>query len=220
LGYAASSSVQQTIDKKNQEIQALQEEINQYQDQIDETRGQAQTLQSTLAEINQSQKKLQSSINLTNKKVDRANLTIQQNEASIKNLGNGIISSTTALNETIRSLNTSDNQSLIELLAARGTISDFFRDIDDVIQVQKTLKTHVVTMKDTRFNLQNAQNSVSKTKNKTLQALLAELADQRKIVDAQVAEKNQLLAEDTKIKNQNIRQYLLIVKQKLYCSRS
>ena len=192
--YAASSSVQQTIDEKNKEIQALQDEINQYQDQVDQVKGQAQTLQSALAEINQSQKKLQSTISLTNKKIDRANLTIQQNESSISDLGNGIVSSTTALNETIRSLNENDNKSLIELIASGTTVSDFLRDVDDVIQVQKTLKTHVISMKDTRFNLQNAQVDLAKQK-EDLQKLLGQLADQKKIVDAQVADKNSLLAE-------------------------
>jgi murein DD-endopeptidase MepM/ murein hydrolase activator NlpD len=192
--YAASSSIQQTIDEKNSEIQALQDEINQYQDQVDQVHGQAQTLQSALSVINQNQKKLQTSIALTNKKIDRANLTIKQNEAAITNLGNGIVSSTTALNETIRSLNQSDNQSIIELIASGATISDFLRDVDDVIQVQKTLKTHVISMKDTRFNLQNAQIDLGKQK-ADLQNLLGQLADQKKIVDAEVAEKNSLLAE-------------------------
>jgi len=192
--FALASSLQQTIDDKNQEIEKLQSEIDHYQDQVAEVQGQAQTLQSTLNVINQSQKKLQSSINLTNKKVDRANLTIKKNESEIGNLGEGIVSSTTALGETIRSLNQSDNESVIELLASGGTVSDFLRDIDDVIQVQKTLKTHVIVMKDTRFNLQNAQIELDKQK-KDLQKLLAQLADQKKIVDAQVAEKNQLLAE-------------------------
>jgi murein DD-endopeptidase MepM/ murein hydrolase activator NlpD len=194
FGYAASSSLQQTIDDKNDEIEKLQSEIDHYQDQVAEVQDQAQTLQSALATINQSQKKLQSQITLTNKKIDRANLTIKKNEEAIGNLGEGIISSTTALKETIRSLNQSDNQSIIELLASGGTVSDFLRDIDDVIEVQKTLKTHVITMKDTRFNLQNAQVELAKQKEEH-QKLLGELADQKKIVDAQVAEKNQLLAE-------------------------
>ncbi len=192
--FARASSLQQTIDDKNNEIEKLQSEIDHYQDQVAEVQGQAQTLQSALSVINQSQKKLQSSITLTNKKVDRANLTIKKNESEIGNLGEGIVSSTTALGETIRSLNQSDNESVIELLASGGTVSDFLRDIDDVIQVQKTLKTHVIVMKDTRFNLQQAQLDLAKQK-ADLQALLAQLADQKKIVDAQVVEKNSLLAE-------------------------
>ena len=194
IGYAANSSVKETIDAKDKEIEQLQSEIDHYQDQVSDVQGQAQTLQSALNTINQSQKKLQSQISLTNKKIDRANLTIKQNEASIGDLGEGIISSTTALNETIRSLNRNDNESILELLASGGTVSDFLRDVDDVIQVQKTLKTHVIKMKDTRFNLQNAQVELAAQK-QDLQKLLGELADQKKIIDAQVAEKNQLLAE-------------------------
>ncbi len=194
LGYAATSDFQKTIDAKNAEIDKLQSEIDHYQDQVAEVQGQAQTLKSAIGVINQSQKKVQSSINLTNSKIDRANITIEKNEESIGDLGDGIVSSTTALNETIRSLNQSDNESILELLASGTTVSDFLRDVDDIIQVQKTLKTHVVKMKDTRFNLQNAQVELAAQK-EDLQKLLGELADQKKIIDAQVVEKNSLLAE-------------------------
>lgn len=137
---AASSDLQKTIDAKNQEIESLQSEIDHYEGQVAEVKGQTQTLQSALNAISQNQKKLQTNISLTNKKIDRANLTIEQNEAQIGDLGEGIISSTTALNETIRALHRNDNKSIIELLASEQTVSDFLRDVDDIVQVQKTLK--------------------------------------------------------------------------------
>ncbi len=191
---ANPSSIQKTIDDKNDEIEKLQNEIDHYEDQVSQVKGEAQTLQSTIAVIAQSQKKLSSDISLTTKKIDRANLTIKQNEEKIGDLGDGIVSSTVALNETIRSLNKNDNRSVIELLASGGTVSEFLRDVDDIVQVQKTLKTHVVFMKDTRSNLQDAQLVLADQK-KELQGLVNRLADQKKIIDAQVAEKNSLLAE-------------------------
>lgn len=191
---AAVSDIQKTIDEKNKEIEKLQDEIDHYEDQVAQVKGEAQTLQSTIATITQSQKKLNSDIALTTKKIDRANLTIQQNEEKIGDLGDGIVSSTVALNETIRALNKNDNRSILELLVSGGTVSEFLRDVDDIVQVQKTLKTHVVFMKDTRSNLQDAQLVLADQK-KELQQLVSRLADQKKIVDAQVVEKNAILAE-------------------------
>lgn len=207
---SANTALQKNIDAKNDEIEKLQNEIDHYEDQITEVKGQAQTLQSALGAINQTQKKLQSAIALTNKKIDRANLTISQNQGSIENLGNGIISSTTALRETIRALHQTDNQSVVELMASGESLSDFLRDVDDVLRVQKTLKTHVITMQDTRFNLEATQLVLEEQKNE-LRKLLSELADQKKIVDAQVAEKNQLLAET---KNQESQYQIILADRK------
>lgn len=190
----AQRSIDQSIREKNDEIEQLQEEINEYQSQAATYAGQAQTLQSVLADINKNEANLNKQISLTNKKIERANLTIKQNEAKISDLGRGIISNTTALNETIRSLNNQDKKSIMELLASGQSMSEFLRDVDEVVNVQKSLKSHVVQMKDTKTALESAQKTLAAQKIEA-QKLGNQLNDQKKIVDAEQAEKNALLAE-------------------------
>lgn len=192
LAYA--ENMQQSIDAKNNEIAALQKEIDQYQNQVSDYHGQAQTLQSTIDEINKNEANLNKQLNLTNKKIERANLTIKQNESKIGDLGRGIVSNTTALYETLRSLNTEDNQTILEMLASQNSVSGFLRDIDDTIKVQSNLKTHVVQMRDTKTALEVTQKKLAADK-LDAQKLIAQLNDQKKIIDAQQAEKNTLLAQ-------------------------
>lgn len=189
-----SPDVQKKIDQKTAEIQALQAEIAKYQEQVDAVADQANTLQGTLNTIAKTQQKLQSNISLTNKKVEKTELTINQNEKTIANLGSEIVSNTVALNETIRSLNMNDQRSLIELLASQKSVSDFMKDVDEVLRVQSEIKGHVSTMRVTKSSLEESQKDLARKKAE-LSQLTEQLADQKKIADAQAQEKANLLAQ-------------------------
>lgn len=190
----AQSDLQRSINEKNDEIEELQKEINQYQAQANQVAGQAQTLQSVLNQINAEEAKLNKNITLTNKKIERTGLTIKQNEKKIADLGQGIVSNTSALNETIRALNHNDQLSLLELLATQESMSDFLRDVDDVITVQEAVKTHVVQLTDTKTSLEKTQVALAKDK-KNLEVLSTQLVDQKKIIVVQQREKADLLAQ-------------------------
>lgn len=190
----SSSDIQKSIDAKNAEIQALQNEINQYQAQVDAVAAEANTLQSTLTIIGKSQKKLQTNLNLTTKNVEKTALTIKQNEREIGNLGQGIVKNTVALNETIRALSIADNQSLIELLMSQKSVSEFMRDVDEVLLVQSEIKDHVSTMRVQKSSLETSQTDLAKKK-KELEQLTSQLADQKKVIDVQAKEKADLLAQ-------------------------
>jgi murein DD-endopeptidase MepM/ murein hydrolase activator NlpD len=189
----STSDIQKSIDLKNAEIQALQNEINQYQAQVDAVAAEANTLQSTLNGISQNQKKLQKSLTLTGKSVEKTTLTIKQNEQEIGSLGQGIVKNTVALNETIRALHIADNKSLIELLASQKSVSEFMRDVDEVLLVQSEIKDHVSTMRVQKSSLETSQTDLAKKK-KELEQLNGQLADQKKVVDVQAKEKADLLA--------------------------
>ena len=88
---------QKSIDAKNAEIQALQQEVSQYQNQVSVIKNQASSLQGTLKVIGNNQKQLQSNLNLTSKKTQKTELTIVQNQQEIGNLGRGISKNTQAI---------------------------------------------------------------------------------------------------------------------------
>lgn len=186
--------IQKSIDAKNAEIQALQQEVNQYQNQVSEIKNQANSLQGTLKVIGNNQKQLQSNLNLTSKKTQKTELTIVQNQQEIGNLGRGISKNTQAISQTIRSLNRSDNQSILELLASTKSVSGFIQDVDQIMDVQSSLQGHVDSMQLAKKNLERAQQSLDARKQE-LQQLAAQLKDQKKIVDVQATEKTQLLIE-------------------------
>lgn len=190
----SSSDLQKSIDAKTAEIQALQQQVAQYQDQVSQIQTQANTLQGTLNVIGKNQQSLQKNLTLTSTRAQQTALTIQLNQQQIGQLGQGITKNTSALAETIRSLNINDNQSFLELLASQRTVSDFMRDVDDLAIVQGKLKREVSTMQVSKSGLEEAQQSLS-GKQQQLYALKNQLSDQKKIVDSQVVEKKTLLAQ-------------------------
>ena len=188
------ADIQKNIDAKSAEIQALQAEITQYQNQVNQIQVQANNLQTTLSVIGKDQKRLQTNLVLTSKKAEKTTLTIKQNEQQIGTLGQGISKNTTALAETIRSLNQNDNQSLVELLASDKTVSGFMKDVDQLLLVQSSLKTHVTSMQSAKAGLERAQQTLLEKKNE-LDSLKSQFADQKKIVDSQANQKKALLSE-------------------------
>lgn len=194
IAVAAALDLQQSIDAKTAEIKALEAEVTQYQNQVNYVQEQATTLQGTLNVIGKNQKKLQTNLTVTSKKAEQTTLTIEQNRQQIGQLGQGIAKNTTALAETIRSLQANDNQSFIELLASRKTVSEFMKDFDQIATVQSNLKSKVSTMQVSRTRLQTAQQSLADRKVQ-LELLKNQLSDQKKLVDSEAAEKKNLLAE-------------------------
>ncbi len=188
-----ASDIQKSIEAKTAEIQALQNEINKYQAQVDAVSAEANSLQSTLKVIGTNQKKLQTNLTLTGKNVEKTALTIQQNQKEIGELGQGIVKNTVALKETIRALNNSDQSSLIELLASGKTVSEFMREVDEILLVQSEIKDHVSTMRVEKTSLEISQKSLA-DKKAELEKLTAQLADQKQLIDIQAKEKSDLLA--------------------------
>ena len=190
----SASDLQSSINAKNAEIQALQNQINQYQNQIEQTASQAQSLQGTLKVINQSQKNLKQNLNLTTKKIQGTALTLTQNQHQINQIGQGINADTSALSETLRSLNENDDQTFFGFLISNQTVSGFLRDVDDIDQIQSTLKHHVSSLQVNKSNLEQSQATLAAQKQQLLQ-LQNQLADQKQIVDSEAAQKSQLLAQ-------------------------
>lgn len=191
---ANTDDLQRSIDAKNAEIRALEEEVTRYQNQVMQVQAQADTLQGTLSVIGKNQKKLQTNLTVTSKKAEQAKLTIEQNRQQIGELGQGIAKNTTALAETIRSLHANDNQSLVGLLASKQTVSEFMRDFDQIAMVQSRLKSEVSTMQVSRSRLESAQRTLADRKAQ-LETLRSQLSDQKKLVDSEAVEKKNLLAE-------------------------
>lgn len=186
--------IQKSIDAKNAEIQALQQEVAQYQNQVNQIKDQANTLQGTLNVIGNNQKQLQKNLTLTTKKAQKTALTIEQNQAQIGDLGRGISKNTLAIAQAIRLLNRHDNESLLELVISDGTVSDFMKDVDQVLDLQSSLHGHVEGMQSAKQGLEQAQQSLADRK-KELETLSNQLKDQKKVVDVQAAEKKNLLNE-------------------------
>jgi septal ring factor EnvC (AmiA/AmiB activator) len=78
------------IDDRNNQIKQLEEDIKQYNIEVTNAVNEGQTLQSTLKTLDLTKKKITTDITLTEKKIDKTNLTIEQIGLGIDKTQNNI----------------------------------------------------------------------------------------------------------------------------------
>lgn len=188
------ANTKDAIADKEAEIRKLEQQINQYQNQIQYYSGQTRTLSTEVSNLQTSQKVLQTSLRSTSTKIDKTNMTMNQNVSEIQDLSKGINHNRYVIAETLRKVNMNDNRSPLEILLTQQTISDFLQDYQDLSRLQNALRGSVQVMHDKTIQLSLAQEELEKQK-KELQGLVGELSDKEKILADQKREKDKLLKE-------------------------
>lgn len=202
----STDELKSKIDDRNAKIEALQKEINQYNTQITQVGTQAKTLQNNLKTLDITNKKLSANISITENKIARANLTIQQ-------LGNGISTTTTHINlnqksiaETIKLMYQNERQTTVENFFAYRKFSDLWDSVERTHEFQTDVKAKSNDLVELKNELSD-KKTVQEDEKRKLTKLQQDLADQKKIVAQNTQEKAQLLAQ-TKNQETNYKKIL------------
>lgn len=202
--------LQEEINQKNSEVVEIEKEIEKYQIEIDKTLEEGKTLKNEISVLQSTTNKLKSEINLTNNKIDNTNFTIEKLDLEITDKSNSIKSRKDSLAEILRKLDEKESLSLLEILLAHDSLSDFFSDLERMEYLQKDINFSLDELKALKDELEQYQ--FDKTKEKiNLQTLTVNLDDQKKIVETNKSQKNNLLSA-TKNKEEN---YKKILEEKL-----
>ncbi len=205
----ATSTLQNQIDQTNTQIKQLQDEIAKLQSQLTTTTAQKKTLQNAVAALNLNIQKLQKSINL-------AQAQIKQKDSQITTI-NTTISTTTAqigdiqseVADSLRQLQSLDNESLIAVMLSGGTLSSFFDEsasleslrtglenkMEQLNSLTDTLKTNETAAEAQKAQLATYQQNLTEQQqglaiSKDSQTkLLTQTKNKESIYQAQIAEK-------------------------------
>lgn len=194
------------ISDRSSEIEKLEQEIAQYQTQLDSVAGEKQSLQKEITTIDITRKKLAADIKVTENKITASTLNIQKLELEIGDKSVLIGQNQSAVAETLRSVNEIDQSSLAEMVFSSEDISSFWGDIDQFEQLQESITENVRVLTELKQNLEVDKTDIEKER-ATLLALKSKLSDQKQIVDSTLRQKNTLLAQ-TKNKESNYRKAL------------
>jgi murein DD-endopeptidase MepM/ murein hydrolase activator NlpD len=186
--------LQKQIDARNATIAGLEKEIAQYEAQVSLTDKQATTLKNLISTLNVTKKKLDTQIALTQNKIVTTELTINKLGGEIETQKSAIDQDTEALAETMRRMNQSDNGTLLESVLANASASMFLNDIQNLAEIQDSVKDRIITLQNLRQDLQNKQSDSQKNK-QNLVGLKTDLSSQQKAVVYNTQVKNQLLTE-------------------------
>ncbi len=174
-----SLSPKVSADKYDDQINALQKEISEYQSRAGELNKQILSLQEEVKGIDDQKKLIQTQIDLTEVKLTKLQQDITDTETRIGD-------NRTALGTTIADLYIDDTISPLEMLASSQNIGDYVDKQEYRNVVRDQLSTTIDTIKQLKVNLEKQKTDVQRT-----------LVDQNNAKNALVAkesERNTLLA--------------------------
>ncbi len=187
-------TIKSKINQRNEDIQALEKEIQGYQKQIEDLNGQATSLAGTIKSLELTRKKLEANIAVTENKISLKNQEIKSLSSKIKEKEGDISDNKRLISNYLAMIGQLDGKNIPEILLSGQSVSDTLDDLDSLNTVQKGLQDKILSLKQTKNNLEFNKSSTEKAKSELL-SLQKELADQKKIVISTTDEKNSLLKQ-------------------------
>jgi murein DD-endopeptidase MepM/ murein hydrolase activator NlpD len=193
-----SDAIQAQIDDHNKKIADLEAEIATYQKQLDALGNQHLTLASSIKSLDTQRKALTTKIQSLQLQIGALNLEITQLGRQITVKQQSIDLNKQTIAASLRDIDMSDSNSLVEQIFSSSDVSDAWAAIDANMSLTAALRDHTHTLAADKQALANQQQQVTQTQAK-LTATTKDLGTQKQAVDVTVAQKNQLL---TQTKNQ------------------
>lgn len=205
-----ADELRQSIATKTLEIKQLEQEINQYKDDLGKIANLKLTLKNLIASLELTRKKLDGEIRITSTKVDTTDLKIKQLESDITYKQDQVDGLHAAITETVRAISERDSRTLPEVALSRESFSGLWGDLATMGQFNDTVGDSVANLKSIKANLEVAQTQREEER-KALLGLKSELSDRKKIAEQTKKEKSVLLAQTS---NQESN-FAKILKQKI-----
>ena len=195
FSYAQTAQeLNEKINQKNADIDKLEKEIKLYQTEIDDLGKQKNSLNVSLKQLDLTQKKLVADIAVTQNKIDKTNFKIKELSLEIDNKGDIISNNIEAISLSIRKMNELEQNDVLATILSENDFTIIWNDIDNMATVSDKIRETIIDLKQVRNDLEDTRKETTDAKNELL-ALKSKLADQKKIVDQNTAEKKKLLTQ-------------------------
>lgn len=209
LSAQTAQEIRNKIDEKDGAIEKLEKEIASYQIELNGLGLQKDSLNKSLKELDLTKKKLNADISVTQNKIDRTNLSIQNLSKDIGNKEGSIENNLKAIRFQIRNVNEFEQISIIETILSDDNFSSVWNDIDNIITVREKLRENITILKQKKGELEDTRKVTIDAKAE-LTSLKSQLSDQQKIVVQNANEKSKLL---TQTKNNEVLYQKLVREQ-------
>lgn len=191
---AATSTLQQEIDERNQVIQELQQQIDSDNSKISDTSKKAQTLQNTLNSLNTNIDSLNAQISKTQANLDKTTYSIAELNDQISQSEQSVDTEKKTLASLIDESNQGDFYNLFEILIEYKSLSDAWDYIDKSWQLQNAINNNVKTLQTNETTLQASVDEREKEKGQ-IQQYQSTLSDQKQIVESSKQTQSTLLKQ-------------------------
>jgi peptidoglycan hydrolase CwlO-like protein/surface antigen len=167
-------------DKYDDQIKALQREIDQYQSQANTLKDQINNLQNEIQGIDNQKRVIQAQIDISQTRFDQLQQQIKDTEQKIED-------NRQALGETIASLYIDGNISPLEMLASSKNIGDYVDKQEFRSSVRDELTQKIATITQLKKDLEQQKTDVQRT--------LADQTNAKQALVAKETERNTILAQ-------------------------
>jgi murein DD-endopeptidase MepM/ murein hydrolase activator NlpD len=204
LGYAfgavstsfaqTTAELQNKISDTNAQIKDLQEQIAKLQGQLTTTAAQKQTLQNAINTLNLNIQKLQKSITLTQTQIKQKDSQISQINTTISTTTSEIGRSQAQVADSLRQLQSLDNEPLLVALLSGGSLSTFFDEATALEALRGNIQNKIEDLNSLKSTLQVNKSAVQ-TQKQQLSSLQQDLSQQQQGLAITKDSQNKLLAE-------------------------
>ena len=181
------------ITEQNAAITQLEQEIADYQKQLEATGKETKTLQTAIRNIDLEQKKLSAEIKLTASRIKAVNLRLEELGDAIDVKENRIGGSQSAPARTIRNLADAEKKTLVEAMLSGATLSTVWGAADDLLRFERNVRVDLVKTRELKADLEDTQAETASNRKK-LVSLRADLADTNLLLVQNKKAKSNLLA--------------------------
>jgi len=192
------------IDERNNQIKQLEEEIKQYNKEVETAGKQAQTLQSTLKTLDLTKKKITTDISLTENKITKTSLTIEQLDNEISTTKVKIDFNKQAIRDALKNRQYLDGTNFISMVLSKRSLGDIWGDVDDIEQVREAIRVKTIELDSLKTNMEYKQGDLKGEKTNLL-TLKQDLSGKKQAVEYTVQEKATILVQ-TKNKEQTYKE--------------
>ena len=206
MGFVQADTANDLINKiedRTSQIKKLEEEIKQYNKEVNTVNAQAKTLQNTIKVLDLSKKKITTDLTLTERKINKTELTIDQINIGIGSTTGTIARNKKAITTLIQNTRYLEDTNVVAYILGGKNIQEIWSDIDDIRRVQLQIRDKSNELKELKNDLEEKQDSLSVQKNQ-LVGLKQDLGGKKLAVEYSQQEKSTLLVQ-TKNKEQAYR---------------
>lgn len=182
------------INQKDADIAKLEKEIAEYQVELNNLEKQKSTLSGVIKELDLTKKKLGTDIAITQKKIDKTNLTIQGLNGDIGSKEDSIANNIDSISLGVRKISEFEESSTLEMILSENDFATIWNDIDNIVIVREKVRGKILELKQIKGELEDTKDETIVARNE-LTMLKSKLGDQHKIVAQNTTEKNKLLTQ-------------------------
>lgn len=187
-----ASELRNKIKNTQSQIEAINRDIAKFEQELQKVGAEKSTLQAALDELNLTRRKLLADISLTQKEIEKTTYTIRELENEISESERRINRNSAILAQALREIRIADESSFVETILATESISNLWFEIDQLEQIQRTVRQQLLELRDTKSMLEG-QHANERTERDNLTAFKNNLAGQQKVIEDNANQKNKLL---------------------------